>query len=154
MYIITESNSENNSIGMWKINSTLEEWETVAAELESELYDRGFSDKFIISLMLATDEVFANISAYAYGDSTGNVTIKSEYIQNSDMRTAKISFADSGKRFDPLSESPEPDISSKNASMRQTGGLGIFIAKKQTDEMFYSYTDSQNTLTLLKNEII
>ena len=141
-------------MGIWKISSSLEEWESVAQTIDNELREFGFSDKFIISLMLAMDEVFANIVAYAYGTEHGDVIIESKYENTSAERTAKITFIDYGKAFNPLKDAVEPDVSENIASKRKVGGLGIFLTKKQVDELNYSYIDTSNNLILFKKEFI
>ena len=138
----------------WNIKSSLEEWETVAASIEEELCDCGFTNKFIVSLMLAMDEVSANIVAYAYESNQGKVVIKSEYETNNIERTATITFIDFGKKFNPLDDAKEPDVNETVATKRKIGGLGIFLTKKQTDELKYSYINASNNLTLIKKEII
>ena len=94
----------------WNIKSSLEEWELVADSIEEELCNYGFTNKFIVSLMLAMDEVIANIVAYAYDSEQGNVVIKSEYENNNVEQTAIITFIDFGKKFNPLEDAEVPDI--------------------------------------------
>ena len=141
-------------MGMWKIRSSLEEWETVAQMIEDDLCEFGFSNKFAISLMLAMVEIFANIAAYAYEPEQGEVIVKSEYEKTSGERIAKITFIDHGKKFNPLKDAAEPDVSGSVALKRKIGGLGIFLTKKQVDELNYSYINASNNLTLLKKELI
>ena len=141
-------------MGKWKLKSSLEEWEFVAGKIEEELFENGFSSKFITSIMLAMDETFANISMYAYGDGAGEVLIESICELSSTNRTAKIVFCDYGREFNPLKNYKEPDIDEKNSQNRKIGGLGIFLIKKQVDNVFYSYSNQSNNLTLIKTEII
>ena len=141
-------------MGIWKISASLEEWENVAGSIEDELCECGFSNKFVVSLMLAMDEVFANISEYAYETKQGNVIIESEYEITSDEHIAKITFIDSGKEFNPLKDVLEPDVGENVATNRKIGGLGIFLVKKQVDEVQYAYVDSSNNLKLIKKELI
>ena len=100
------------------------------------------------------NEIFANIAAYAYEPEQGEVIVKSEYEKTSAERIAKITFIDHGKEFNPLKDAAEPDVSGSVASKRKIGGLGIFLTKKQVDELSYSYIDTSNNLTLLKKETI
>lgn len=138
----------------WNIKSSLEEWELVADSIEEELCDYGFTNKFIVSLMLAMDEVIANIVAYAYDSEQGNVVIKSEYENNNVEQTAIITFIDFGKKFNPLEDAEVPDINETDAKKRKIGGLGIFLTKNQTDDLKYSYINASNNLTLIKKESI
>lgn len=140
-------------MGEWKIPPGLEEWEKVIKAIEYEMVQHGFSDKFKCSLLLAMDEVFANISMYAYKDKCREVEIKSEYITNATHKVATTTFLDSGVRFNPLENNNEPNINEKSALKRKIGGLGIYLIKKQVDEVKYEYVDKFNKLTLIKSEI-
>lgn len=141
-------------MGKWTLTSSLEKWEYVDHEIEDELNEKGFTAKFIVSLMLAMDEIFANISMYAYSGEEGNVIIESSYDISDNIRIAKISFLDFGAKFNPLEKDTAPDIREKIASKRKIGGLGIFLTKKNVDEIKYSYSNNANILKLLKKENI
>lgn len=138
----------------WEITSSLEKWENIDRKLEDELNEKGFTSKFIVSLMPALDEIFANISMYAYFGKEGKVIIESSYDISNTIRSAEISFMDYGVKFNPLEEDTKPDIWEKIASKRRLGGLGIFLVKKNVDEIKYSYSNKTNILKLLKKENI
>ena len=85
------------------------------------LGDLGVSETSMMQLELAVEEIFVNISNYAY-EGTGNVWIGCDV--EKDTMSITITFKDSGAEFDPLSM-PEPDTSAP-ALDRPIGGLGIF----------------------------
>lgn len=58
------------------------------------------------------------------------------------------SLADQGKPYDPLMQEA-PDVSLP-AEKRKIGGLGIFMARKNMDDMTYEYRDGRNILTMFK----
>ena len=93
---------------------------------------------------LSIEEVFVNIANYAYIDNKGDCEIRLEYSNN----IAKFTFIDNGMPFDPLAKA-DPD-NSLDADDRQIGGLGIFLVKKNMDEVKYQYLDNKNILTLTK----
>lgn len=131
----------------WKINSTLGEWETVSREINSILFEKGFDDDFVISVMLAADEIFANISMYAYGGDVGKAEVS--LIINGGV--CRLVFKDRGIKFDPTAAATGTRIKkSANLRMSGIGGFGISIAKRQTDDMQYRYSDGQNILILEK----
>lgn len=138
----------------WNIPSTLVKWEIVSREIEEELSEYGFSIKFTTSLMLAMDEIFANISAYAYGDSVGDVIIESKYTISESKRIAEVSFFDKGMEFNPVNLPVNNVVNETDSLKIKPGGLGIFIAKKQVDEIKYSYINGFNNLTLIKKESV
>lgn len=91
----------------------------------------------------ALEEVFVNVSKYAYND--GGV-VEITLSKTNDKIT--FIFKDSGKKFNPL-EKEDPNITASSEE-REIGGLGIFMVKKIMDEVYYEYTNNQNVLTLVK----
>ena len=59
-----------------------------------------------------------------------------------------LTFTDWGAAYDPLAKE-DPDIT-LSAEERAIGGLGIFMAKKNMDDIRYEYKNGQNILTLIK----
>ncbi|MBO5077526.1 MAG: anti-sigma factor antagonist [Clostridia bacterium] len=109
----------------------------------------GLSPKFITQLELAAEEIFVNIANYAYTPYTGNATVRLILSgEPGSIRTVELTFIDSGKPYDPLKKA-DPDVS-LSAEERRIGGLGIFMAKKVTDDIKYEYSNGQNVLTLIK----
>ena len=99
-----------------------------------------------MQIELAIDEIFTNIVSYAYVPGTGDATVQFDFDEASGM--VILSFADRGVPYDPLKKE-DPDVSLP-ASEREIGGLGIFLVKKNMDDMRYEYRDGQNLLTLYK----
>ena len=96
---------------------------------------------------VAIDELFANISHYAYGEATGEATVRFDFDPSDRMAT--ITFVDSGMPFDPL-EKADPDVT-VSAEKRAIGGLGIFLVKKTMDNLTYRYENGKNVLTIYKH---
>jgi len=92
---------------------------------------------------IVIDEVFANISAYAYDPDVGGVTVR---IKAED--DIIIEFEDNGVPYNPLSNE-DPDIS-LDADEREVGGLGIFMVKNIMDSVEYKRDGSRNILTIKK----
>ena len=98
---------------------------------------------------LAVEEVFVNVANYAYADSeagTGEVKISVQPLTNPTGVT--ISISDKGKAFNPLKK-PDPDIT-LSGEERAIGGLGIFLVKKNMDNVTYSRENESNILTFSK----
>ena len=93
------------------------------------------------------DEVFANIARYAYEGAAGSVMLRFEAEQT--PRAVTLTFFDGGVPFNPL-ERDDPDTT-LSAEEREIGGLGIFMVKKNMDEVSYVRQDGQNILTMKKN---
>jgi anti-sigma regulatory factor (Ser/Thr protein kinase) len=93
---------------------------------------------------IVIDEVFANISAYAYNPTVGEVTVRIR-ANNEDIT---IEFEDSGLPYNPLTNE-DPDIT-LSAEEREIGGLGIFMVKNIMDSVRYKRDGSKNILTIKK----
>ncbi len=93
---------------------------------------------------MAVEEIFLNVSSYAYGDGDGDVEISLEIDEASGILT--VVFVDGGMAFDPLSKE-EPDVH-QSGRERRPGGLGIMMVKKTMDAMKYEYRDGKNILTI------
>ena len=96
---------------------------------------------------VAVDELFGNISHYAYGGGSGDATVRFGFDEAA--RRVSVTFIDRGVPFNPL-EKTDPDVNSP-AHERAIGGLGLFLVKKTMDGMDYRYEDGQNILTIHKN---
>jgi len=97
-------------------------------------------------VILAVDEMVANIIAYAYADNDEH-DIEVE-ITLEDMRL-KVTIIDEGRPFNPL-DRPDPDIESP-LEERPVGGLGIYLARNMMDTMEYQYVSNRNQLVMYKD---
>lgn len=125
-----------------KTEALIENFEKVSSFADDIL--KACPEEVKLAAGVAVEEIFINIVSYAYAPGTGSVTIQAQ----ADKDRITFVVTDSGKPFNPL-EYPEPDISLP-AEKRQTGGLGIYMAKKIMDSVSYEYADGKNKLTLIK----
>ena len=103
----------------------------------------------LFQIDLAVEEIFVNISHYAYSPDKGTVQIDCSVEKNADAPAKlTVSFTDRGKAFNPLAK-PDPDIT-LSVEEREIGGLGIFLTKKYMDSVLYEHKDNQNILTFTK----
>ena len=109
--------------------------------LKSEMTKYHVSEKKQFNMISAAEEVFINIADYAY-EKNGTVDINS-YVQGG---TYYVRFSDCGKKYDPL-KNKDPDITA-DLKDRKIGGLGVFLAKKLSDKISYTYENGQNILTI------
>ena len=93
---------------------------------------------------LAVEEIFVNISHYAY-ENGGDVEIVCKKLGE---RKISVAFKDSGIEFNPL-EKGDPDFT-ESAETRKLGGFGIYLTKKFMDSVSYERQDGKNVLTLVK----
>ncbi|MBR6872358.1 MAG: ATP-binding protein [Ruminococcus sp.] len=118
----------------------------VLSFVDGQLEELGCAFRIITQIDIAVEEIFVNISSYAYDPETGPAAIRVEIRE--DPLSVVISFTDSGKPYDPLAK-PDPDIDLP-LHQRPRGGLGIFMVKKTMDDVTYEYKDGQNILTIKK----
>jgi anti-sigma regulatory factor (Ser/Thr protein kinase) len=107
--------------------------------------DMGLAAKQLNNVNIAVEEVFVNISSYAYPSGEGEVAI----CVSSEPGRLVIEFRDGGTPYDPLDKT-DPDTT-LSADEREIGGLGILMVKKLMDDVRYRYEDGKNILTLVKN---
>ncbi len=128
------------------IEAVVDNTEIAIDFLEELLSDGSCSMKAKMQIEIAIDEIFSNIARYAYKDGTGNVTIRAEIQEK--PRAVCMTFIDAGIPYDPLKKE-DPDIT-LSAEERKIGGLGIYIVRKNMDEVSYHYDNGQNQLTIKK----
>ena len=130
----------------WAGKAIVESIPVVTAFVDAELEALGCPIKAQMQIDVAIDELFANIAHYAYGDKTGEATVRFDFDETA--RLVSITFMDSGIPFDPLQKT-EPDTS-LSAEEREIGGLGIFLVRKTMDSMEYRYENGFNILVIHK----
>ena len=128
------------------VQATVESLQAVTDFVDAQLEAVDCSMKAQTQIDIAIDELFANIAHYAYGEGTGDATVRFDFDEST--RMASITFVDSGVPFDPL-EKADPDVT-LSAEERAIGGLGIFMVKKTMDKLEYSYENGFNILTIHK----
>ncbi len=127
------------------VDSPIENFAVVKDWMQNIFDEIGCVGKTTKQLFIAVDEIFTNISLYAY-ENVGKVNFKA--IFNADDKSLKISIIDNGDKYNPL-ERPDPDIAQRIKD-KTVGGLGIFLVKKMVDSIEYSRSDNKNILVLTK----
>jgi anti-sigma regulatory factor (Ser/Thr protein kinase) len=112
--------------------------------INNELKLAGMTAEKINEMDIAVEEIFMNITNYAYKPESGNACIT---VSTSDK--ILIIFEDSGKPYNPLEQAP-PDLE-KPLVNRDIGGLGVFLVKKIMDNVKYDRRNGKNILTIMKN---
>ena len=118
----------------------------VLAFVEEELEKADCPMKTVMAITVAIEEVFVNVSHYAYPNGSGEASLSIDF--DSESRLMTFVLKDSGIPFNPLAK-PDPDIT-LSAEERQIGGLGIYMMKKTMDDVSYAYKDEKNILTMKK----
>jgi anti-sigma regulatory factor (Ser/Thr protein kinase) len=114
--------------------------------IDSTLEGHEYSDKTLMEIEIAVEEIFVNISNYAYPPGEGSVSVETEICGEPETLTAR--FIDSGVKYDPLEkEDPDTELSVEETPI---GGLGIFMTKESMDNVIYEYKENKNILTITK----
>ena len=128
------------------VDAMIENMNTVTAFVDDFLNQIACPMKSRIQINIVIDEIFGNICHYAYKDSVGAVTVRVE--SGNTPKAVFLTFTDNGIPYNPL-ETEDPDITSSSEE-RKIGGLGIYLVKKNMDEMKYEYVNQQNRLWMEK----
>lgn len=128
------------------IQAKTENLEQVIDFVNQQLEKLNCSMKVQIQIDVAVEEIFVNVSHYAYQSAVGDVIVRMQICQN--PLKAVITFIDKGIPYNPLAKA-DPDVT-LSAEKREIGGLGIYMVKKSMDEVTYSYEEGQNILTIHK----
>ena len=116
----------------------------VLSFVEEKLDEIHCPRKISMQIIVAVEEVFVNISHYAYIDGKGKMKLGI----STNNGAVTLCFIDSGVPFNPLTKT-DPDITLL-AEERDIGGLGILMVKRTMDELNYENKDGKNVLTLVK----
>ncbi|HET6306359.1 MAG TPA: ATP-binding protein [Rhodopila sp.] len=96
--------------------------------------------------VLALDELVANIVQHGLQPGTPATIRISVSLAPS---TLAMEISDPGRAFDPLCETPPPDLVSP-LEQRRVGGLGVHFVRTLMDEVRYRREHDRNVLTLSK----
>ncbi len=118
---------------------TMEGLKQATADLEAALAD--VPPRQQMTLMVAADEIFANIVRYSGATAW---SLRVELSRHPD--SVRLVFTDDGTPFDPLAKR-DPDTT-LSAEERTVGGMGILIVKKTMSPVTYSRRCGHNVLTM------
>ena len=127
-----------------RIPAKLEGMDLILSFVSFLLDSHGCSLQARTQLRMAAEELYVNVTLYAYSDQDGWAEIRGSVKDG----VATFVLIDGGRPFNPL-EKDDPDIM-LSGEERGIGGLGIFMVKTMVDEVEYEYLDNCNQLTLRK----
>lgn len=128
------------------VEATDENLDKVISFVEEALEQYDCPMKTVMQVDLCVEEIYVNIAHYAYAPQIGQATVQVDF--TNDPAAVTITFIDQGMPYDPLARE-DPDVT-LSAEERGIGGLGIFLVKKNMDEVKYEYKDGSNILTISK----
>lgn len=128
------------------VDATLENIPVITEFVDEQLELFDCPMKAQAQIDIAIDELFSNIVHYAYHPEIGPATVRVEVVK--EPLSVVITFIDQGVPYDPLAKE-DPDVT-LSAEERDIGGLGIYIVKKNMNEITYEYKDGKNILKIRK----
>lgn len=131
-----------------KVLADMANYTTVINWIVEQCMQAKITTSFATKLQIAVEEIFVNIASYAYPPKEGDVEIS--YYYDDKLNQIEMTFIDSGKPYNPLTEAKQPDIT-LSAEERPIGGLGLFIVKNTMDYVNYEYSDGKNIFTIRMN---
>lgn len=143
--LIFKYNGVQNSIKTFKQKANLENYKLFCSWLNDACREWDINNDLKNKLEVCAEEIFANISFYAYPEKNGIFEAKLEKSENNIV----FEFTDVGIAYNPL-DTPKPDIS-LNPEKRPIGGLGIFMVKEMADDTNYKRENNKNIFTLSFN---
>lgn len=128
------------------VSSKVSEFEFINETIENIQREWDVPDGIIFNLNLALEEIVTNIINHGYKyDEDYEITIRFSRDQNS----IRLQIKDYAPPFNPL-EMPDPEDLNSQVEDRQIGGLGIFLAKKFTDNIAYRRHNEKNIVTFIQ----
>ena len=127
------------------VEATLDNLSHVLEFIDDAASEQAVSPKSQIQLEVAVEEIYVNIAKYSYAPKVGPVFISAGFAEDGIF---EIIFRDNGVPFNPLARE-DPNVSAP-ISERSIGGLGIFMVKKNMDDINYEYSGGSNILTVRK----
>jgi len=116
--------------------------------LEQILVIFNIAESDMKKILIASDEIFTNISTHGYPDSAQDKPIEIYIDYDAGKHVITIKFRDYGVAFNPtISTSEEAKSRVKN---HIAGGLGLFLVERLMDNMDYARLDCCNEITITK----
>ncbi len=127
-----------------KVNDGPADLERVLNAIEELGEKEGWDPGVVFKINLALEELGLNVMSHGYHPDLQDIQVTLS--SSPDAITVEIS--DNGLPFDPLSDAPEPDLSSP-VEDRPIGGLGVHLVRELMSSMSYRREHGRNYLCLV-----
>ena len=129
-----------------KLETRLDELERLAAAVEDLGQRSNWPPDLIFQVNLVLEEIGINIMNHGHDGGLHEIEVR----LTSEPRSLTIEIIDDGKPFDPLKDTPPPNVTAPLAE-RPVGGLGVYLVRALMDELRYQRAEGRNRLTLVKH---
>ncbi|OME84016.1 hypothetical protein BK120_12960 [Paenibacillus sp. FSL A5-0031] len=134
-----------------KLYNRLEELQRLNEGLEQIGAEAGWSERAVLDLSLACEELVINIVNYGF-PSGGEHHI--DVIIQASPTSVEVKIEDGGVPFNPLQEADPRALLELELEDRPIGGLGIFFVKRLMDDIHYEYAGGLNRFRMRKQFVL
>ena len=127
-----------------EVRSSHDDVAGLVAAIETLAEEDGWPADLTFRISLVVDELAQNIVDYAYQGTAGDMDVEVTSLDE----TLVIKIVDEGRPFDPLTDAPDPDLTSPIED-RPIGGLGVHFAKTLMDDIEYRRESGKNRLRIV-----
>jgi anti-sigma regulatory factor (Ser/Thr protein kinase) len=123
------------------VPATLDSLSVIANYVKQVGIWANLSKKQVAKLRLAVDEIATNIIEYGYKNSSDNII---NLFSKLDENQLILGIEDTGIPYNPNQQETPEDLE-KPLEERQMGGLGVYLAKINVDQLIYERVHLQNS---------
>ena len=121
------------------------QWSAIDSAVAEFSREQGWPEDIDFTVRLILEELILNAVDYGTDDKSTEVGLH----LTSDEKKVQIVVSDNGVPFNPLEETPTPDLDA-SAEDRRVGGLGVHFIKTMADSATYERLEGRNRMTIVK----
>ena len=121
------------------------QWSEIDSAVAEFSREQGWPEDLDFTVRLMVEELVLNAVDYGTDDKSTEVELQ----LTSDEDKVRIVVSDNGVAFNPLEQSPIPDLDALIED-RRIGGLGVHFIKTMADSVTYERLEGRNRMTIVK----
>lgn len=130
-----------------QVRSTYGDLPELVAAVEALGERDGWPGEVTFRISLVIDELAQNVVDYSHEGRPSDVEVEVTSLQENIV----IEITDDGIPFNPLTDAPEPDLTS-SIEDRPIGGLGVYFMKTLMDHVEYCRESGRNRLKIIASK--
>ncbi len=121
------------------------QWSEIDSAVAEFSREQGWPEDLDFTIRLMVEELVLNAVDYGTDDKSTEVELQ----LTSDKDKVRFVVSDNGVAFNPLEQSPIPDLDALIED-RRIGGLGVHFIKTMADSVTYERLEGRNRMTIVK----
>lgn len=121
------------------------QWPEIDSAVAEFSREQGWPEDLDFTIRLMVEELVLNAVDYGTDDKSTEVELQ----LTSDEDKIRFVVSDNGVAFNPLAQSPIPDLDALIED-RRVGGLGVHFIKTMADSVTYERLEGRNIMTIVK----